>query len=57
MLVGDKVHDRLVEFVVTARLTVPLNTLTGVMLVVEPPATAVLTVTMVGLTPMAKSTT
>jgi hypothetical protein len=49
ILVEESVHDRLVELVVTARPTVPANPLTGATVIVEVPATPVLTVTLVGL--------
>jgi hypothetical protein len=49
MLVELRVHDRLVELVVTARPTVPANPLTGATVIVEVPATPVFTVTLVGL--------
>ncbi len=56
MLVEERLHDRLVELVVTAKLTVPVKPLTGATLVVEVPAMLVFTVTLVGLAPIVKST-
>ena len=49
MAVEDRVHDRLVELVVTASVTVPVNPLTGATVIVDVPATPALTVTLVGL--------
>jgi hypothetical protein len=57
MLVELNVHDRLVELVVTARPTVPENPFTGATVIVEVPATPVLTVTLVGLAVTVKSWT
>jgi hypothetical protein len=57
MLVDDKVHDRLVELVVTARPTVPEKPFTGATVIVEVPATPALTVTLVGLAVIVKSWT
>jgi len=54
MEVEDRVHDRLVEFVVTARVTVPVKPLTGATVMVEVPATPAFTVTLVGLAVMVK---
>ena len=52
-----KVHDRLVELVVTTRLTVPLNPLIGATEIVELPVTLTLVETLLGLAVMAKSWT
>jgi hypothetical protein len=57
MLVELRVHDRLVELVVTARPTVPENAFTGATVIVEVPATPVFTVTLVGLAVIVKSCT
>jgi hypothetical protein len=57
MLVEDNVHDRLVELVVTARPTVPAKPFNGATVMVEVPATPVLTVTLVGLAVTVKSWT
>jgi hypothetical protein len=55
MLVEVRVQDRLVEFVVIARATVPANPLTGVTLTVEVPETRAFTATLVGLATIVKS--
>ncbi|TLZ67184.1 MAG: hypothetical protein E6K12_04015 [Methanobacteriota archaeon] len=55
MLVEDRVHDRLVEFVVTANVTVPVNPLTGATVMMAVPATPALTVTLVVLAVTVKS--
>jgi hypothetical protein len=55
ILVEVRVQDRLVEFVVTARVTVPAKPLTGATVIVEVPATPALTVTLVGLAAIVKS--
>ena len=55
ILVAERLHDRLVEFVVTARTTVPVKPLTGATVIVEVPATAALTVTLVVLAVTVKS--
>jgi len=52
-----RVHDRLVELVVTLRLTVPAKPLIGVTVMVAVPATPTLTVTLLGLTVIEKSCT
>jgi hypothetical protein len=44
----DKVHDRFVEFVVVARLTVPVNPLSGETAIDELPAVPTVAETMVG---------
>jgi len=56
MLVEERVQDRLVELVVTARETVPENPLTGLIVIADVPAEPTATVTVVGLAAMAKST-
>ncbi len=55
ILVEDRVHERLVELVVTARVTVPENPLTGATVIVEVPATPAFTVTLVVLAVTVKS--
>jgi hypothetical protein len=55
ILVDDNEHDRLVELVVTARPTVPAKPFTGPTVIVEVPATPVLTVTLAGLAVTVKS--
>ena len=57
MLVEANVQVRLVELVVTARLTVPENPLTGATVIMEVPATPTLTLTLVGLAAIVKSGT
>jgi hypothetical protein len=57
MLVEDKVHDRLVEFVVTARPTVPAKPFTGATVIVEVALTPALAVTLLGLAAIVKSWT
>jgi hypothetical protein len=52
-----RVHDRLVEFVATTRLTVPANPLIGETVIVEVPATPTFTVTLLGLADIVKSWT
>jgi hypothetical protein len=54
-LVRLKVHERLVELVVTARLTVPLNPFRGATVTVEVPATFTVALTVDELTERAKS--
>ena len=49
MPVGFSVHERLVELVVTVRVTVPLKLFSGVTVILEIPDTPVLTVILVGL--------
>ena len=49
ILVEVRVHDKLVELVVTARATVPANPFTGATVIAEAAATPVFTVTLVGL--------
>ena len=55
MFGGDRVHDRLVEFVVTARVTVPANPFHGATVIEEVPAKPILTANAVGLTDIVKS--
>jgi hypothetical protein len=55
MIVDDKVHDRFVEFVVTASATVPVKPLTGVTVIVEAPATPLSPVRLVGVAVTVKS--
>jgi hypothetical protein len=55
--VKPRVHDRLVELVVTARLTVPLNPLSEATEIVELPVTPTVVETLTGLAVMAKSWT
>ena len=55
ILVEDRLQDRLVELVVTARLTVPVNPLSGAIVTVEVAATPAFAVTLVGLALMLKS--
>jgi hypothetical protein len=57
MFVALRVHDRFVELMVTARVTVPANPLRGATVIVEAPATPVLTVTSVVLAVTVKSWT
>jgi hypothetical protein len=54
-LVEDRLHDRLVELVATARETVPENPLTGLIVIADVPAVLTATATLVGLAEMAKS--
>ena len=55
ILVNDSVQDRLVELVVTARVTVPVKPLTGATVIVEVPATPAFMVTLVALAVTVKS--
>ena len=55
MFGGDRVHDRLVEFVVTARVTFPANPFNGATVIEEVPAKPILTTSAVGLTDIVKS--
>jgi len=57
MLVEDNVHDRLVELVVTARVTVPVKPFTGATVMVAVPATPAFAVTLVVLAVTVKSCT
>ncbi len=53
--VEDRLQDILVEFVVAARVTVPVNPFSGDTLIVEVPAVPVVTERLVGLAAIAKS--
>jgi hypothetical protein len=53
--VEASVQDRLVEFVVTARVTVPAKPFNGATVIVEVPATPAFTVILVGLAVTVKS--
>jgi len=53
--VEDRVQVRLVELVVTARVTVPVNPLTGLIVIDDVPATPTETATLIGLAAMVKS--
>jgi len=55
MLVEDRVQMRLVELVVTARVTVPVKPFTGATVIVEVPVTPAFTVTLVVLAVTVKS--
>jgi hypothetical protein len=55
MVVWLRAHTRLVEFVVTARVTLPVNPLRAVTLIVELPAEPEFTATLVGLAFSVKS--
>lgn len=55
ILVDDRVHDRLVELIVTARVAVPVKPSTGATVTVDVPATPALTVTLVGVAVIVKS--
>ena len=55
MLVGLRLHERLVELVVTASETVPVKALIGDIEIVEVAATFTLVDTLVGLAEMVKS--
>jgi hypothetical protein len=57
ILVGESVHERLVELVVTASVTVPPKPFRGATVIVEVPATFTFTLTLVELAEMAKSWT
>ena len=57
ILIAVRVQARLVELVVTARVTVPLNPLSEATVIVDVPATPVLTVALVGLAVTVKSCT
>ncbi len=56
-LVDESVHDKFVELVVAAKVTVPVKPLAGATEIVEVPATPVLTFTTVGFAETAKSCT
>lgn len=55
--VEDRVHDKLVELVVTARVTVPVKPLTGATVMVAVPTTPAFTVTFAVLEATVKSWT
>ena len=55
--VEDRVQDRFVELVVTARVTVPVKPFTGATVMVEVPVTPAFTVTLVVLAVTVKSCT
>jgi hypothetical protein len=57
MLVEDSVQERLVELVVTDRVTVPVKPLTGDTVIVDEPATPTVTVALVGFAVTEKSGT
>jgi hypothetical protein len=56
-LVGERVHERLVEFVATVRLTVAEKPWSGATVRVEVPATPTVVLTVVGLAVSVKSCT
>ena len=55
--VDDRVHERLVELVVTASVTVPVNPLTGATVMVAVPATPAFTLRLAVLAVTVKSCT
>ena len=55
MLEALSVQARLVELVVTGRVTVPLNPLMGLTVIVDEPATPVFNATFVGFAEIVKS--
>jgi hypothetical protein len=55
ILVGDRVHDRLVELVVTARVTVAAKPFSGETLIDNPPRKPMGGLTLVALPVIAKS--
>ena len=57
MEVELNVHDRLVELVVTTRVTVPVKPLTGLIVIVDAPAAPAFRVKLVGLAEIVKSGT
>jgi hypothetical protein len=57
IVVDDSVHDRLVELVVAAKVTVPVNPFTGATVIVEVPVAPALTLLLVGLEVTVKSWT
>jgi hypothetical protein len=57
MLLAVRIQDRLVELVATARVTVPAGPLRGTTVIVDIPATPVLTVALAGLAVTVKSWT
>lgn len=54
-LVEVSAHDKVVELVATARVTVPVKPFTGTTLMVEVPATPTFTVALAGLAVTVKS--
>jgi len=57
MLLGERVQTRFVEFVVTASSIDPVNPFRGATVIVELPATPILSFTIVGLADIVKSCT
>jgi hypothetical protein len=55
IVVGESLQDRLVEFVATARVTVPVNPLSGATVIIDVPGVPVATEAVVGLAERAKS--
>jgi hypothetical protein len=55
MIVALRLQERLVELVVTVRVTVPVKPFSVAMVIVELPVAPALTVTLVGLAEMEKS--
>jgi len=55
ILVELRTHERLEEFVVTERATVPVKPLIEVIVIIDVPGTPVFTVTLVGLAEILKS--
>jgi len=55
MVVELRLHERLVELVVTARVTVPVNPFSGDTVIVEMPVAPAFTFMLVGLAEMEKS--
>ena len=55
-LVEEREQTRLVEFVVTARVTVPVKPFSGATTIADVPLAAALTLTLVGLAVIPKST-
>jgi hypothetical protein len=55
ILVGESVQDRLVEFAVTTRVTVPVKPFSGATVIVELPAIPAVTLTVVGFAVIPKS--
>jgi hypothetical protein len=55
MIVALRLQERLVELVITVRVTVPVKPFSVAMVIVELPVAPALTVTLVGLAEMEKS--
>ena len=55
MLVEERLHDRLVEFVVAAKVTVPVNPLSEATVITEDAAAPAFEVALVGLALIEKS--